>query len=104
LNGSWYSSLFAHYYPKRGWYEQNHELEAHYAVPPRWVEDPPAQHTASRLEMVGTSMKEPDCLDDWCRAEQSVKWSGPGKDGYWIAPTMENFPFHPQEVPRHEEF
>jgi len=31
LNGSWYSSIFVHYYPKHGWYEKNHALESHYS-------------------------------------------------------------------------
>jgi hypothetical protein len=26
--------------PTHGWYEHNHELEVHYAAPPRWLEDP----------------------------------------------------------------
>ena len=96
LNGSWYSSLFVHYYPKHGWYEKNHEMEAHYAVPPRWKDVPSGPRTVDKLQMVGTSLKEPDCDSDWCRASNSVKWSGPGEDGYWIAPTMEKYPFHPK--------
>jgi hypothetical protein len=101
LNGSWYSSIFVHYYPKHDWFEQNHELEAHYAVPPSWSNPPPAKRTQRRLEMVGTSMREPDCPDDWCRAQESVKWSGPAEKGVWIAPTFERFPFNPRD--KHDE-
>jgi hypothetical protein len=101
LNGSWYSSIFVHYYPTNGWYEQNHELEAHYAVPPRWAQDPPTVRTQRRLEMVGTSMREPDCLDDWCRTQDSIKWSGPAEKGVWIAPNFERIPFDPRD--KHEE-
>jgi hypothetical protein len=103
LNGSFYSSLFVHYYPAHGWYEQNHELEAHYAVPPHWKEDPQGERKAERLEMSGTSLTEPGCPHDWCRAKDSIKWSGPGEDGFWIAPTMEKFPFHPKEESWHED-
>ena len=103
LNGSWYSSLFVHYFPKHGWYDQNHELEAHYAVPPVWSAPPtvPAKH--HRLEMKGTSMTEPDCVDEWCRAANSVKWSGPGEKGFWIDPTGAKHVFEPKEVIFDEE-
>jgi len=95
LNGSWYSSLFVHYYPSDGWYDQNHELEAHYAVPLRWAQRPTEQ-TVDTLNMIGTSMKEPDCPDNWCRAQKSVRWSGPGEDGYWIDPQMHKHEFKPK--------
>jgi hypothetical protein len=97
LNGSWYSSLFVHYYPKHGWYDLNHELEAHYAVPPIWSVDPPANvpNQYTKLQMAGTSLKHPDCPDEWCYTQHSVKWSGPGKDGYWIDPFGNNHPFNP---------
>jgi hypothetical protein len=103
LNGSWYSSLFVHYYPTHGWYEQNHELEAHYAVPPHWKTNPQGERKHDRLQMVGTSLKEPDCLHDWCRAKDSIKWSGPGEEGKWIAPNGERFPFEPKEEAWHED-
>jgi hypothetical protein len=96
FNGSWYSSLFVHYYPTHGWYDQNHELEAHYGVPPRWANAAPGLNTEPVLEMVGTSMKEPNCPDNWCRGQDSVKWSGPGEDGYWIDPTFNKHEFHPK--------
>jgi hypothetical protein len=51
--------------------------------------------------MIGTSMREPDCPDDWCRALESIKWSGPGEKGFWIAPTFERIPFHPEDT--HDE-
>ena len=96
LNGSWYSSIFVHFYPKDGWFDMNHALEAHYAVPPIWAHDPvgPRQHT--RVQMIGTSMKEPDCPDDWCRTQDTVKWSGPGEEGYWIDPFFQKHEFHPK--------
>jgi hypothetical protein len=33
------------------------------------------------MEMVGTSMKEPDCEHVWCMLKDSVKCSGPGVEG-----------------------
>jgi len=96
LNGSWYSSIFVHYYPKHDWYEKNHALEAHYAVPPHWSRRPPKEKHYSRLQMVGTSLKEPDCEHEWCRAAKSIKWSGPGKKGVWIDPTFNEHPFNPK--------
>ena len=98
FNGSWYSSIFVHYYPSDGWYEQNHELEAHYGVPPHWSHNPVGPRRHTRLEMVGTSMRQPDCPDDWCATQSSVQWSGPGKAGYYITPTFEEVPFHPKEI------
>ena len=98
FHGSWYSSIFVHYYPREGWYEQNHELEAHYAVPPHWSRDPVGPRKYARLEMVGTSMRQPDCRDDWCATQNSVQWSGPGKTGFYITPTFEEIPFHPKAI------
>lgn len=103
LNGSWYSSIFVHFYPKHGWYEQNHALEAHYAIPPEWNTRPPAVKQHDRVQMVGTSMKEPDCPDEWCRTKNSVKWSGPGQEGYWIDPLMQKHEFNPKRYNVHDE-
>lgn len=96
LNGSWYTSVFAHYYPKHGWSDKNHELETHYAVPPHWAQDPPAQRKQRKLQMVGTTMKEPACPDDWCRTQDTVKWSGPGEKGFWIDPLFNKHTFNPR--------
>ena len=102
LNGSWYTSLFVHYYPKYGWAEQDHQLEAHYRVPPHWSASPPAEKHHTKLVMVETSMKEPECKDDWCRTVDAIKWSGPGEKGYWITPTFEKIPFNPPSRPHDE--
>jgi len=102
LNGSWYCSVFVHYYPTHGWFDVNHELEAHYAVPPTWNEEPSGERKHTRLEMIGTSMTEPDCPDDWCRAQDTVKWSGSGEEGYVINPDMSKVPFNPKIIDREE--
>jgi hypothetical protein len=96
FNGSWYTSVFVHYYPETGWWERNHKLEAHYAVPPHWnVNIPVEEKKHNKLQMLGTSMSEPDCPDTWCRTQNAIKWSGPGEEGFWISPNQERYPFHP---------
>jgi hypothetical protein len=102
LNGSWYSSLFVHYMPTYGWSEIDHDTEGLYAIPPHWREKvallPPVEEVPERLELVGTSMKEPDCLNNWCATVDPVKWSGPGEAGKWIDPTFKRHPFDPKPV------
>jgi hypothetical protein len=96
FQGSWYTSVFVHYYPaNQGWEVVDHKLEGHYAVPPEWTLEPPEVKTQPRLEMVGTSLYEPDCPDGCCRCQQSVKWSGPGEEGVWISPDQKRHPFRP---------
>ena len=81
FKGSWYSSLFVHYYPV-GWDKEKQKMETHYAVPPHWNDDATWETDHNKLEMVGTSMKEPDCNDDvWCAMDYSVKWRGPAIEG-----------------------
>lgn len=74
FNGGWYSSIFVHYYPKYGWDKVDHKMEAHYAVPPSWSNEPKAESELPPLRMVGTSMKEPGCPDEWCHSSDTVKW------------------------------
>ena len=75
FNGEWYSSIFVHYYPKLWWDKVDHKLEAHYAVPPSWSDEPSASDPPlPKLQMVGTSMKEPECPDEWCSSVDTVKW------------------------------
>jgi len=97
FNGSWYSSVFVHYYPKEGWAETDHTLEKNIAVPPIWNQSPTTKNETP-LQMLGTGMKEPSCPNEWCRTQDSIKWSGPGTEGYWIAPNMEKYPFQPKEL------
>lgn len=80
FNGSWFSSIFIHYYPK-GWKDnQDPILEVHYSIPPQWSANPtPSDETPA--VMVGTSIKEPDCVDEWCGLKDAIKLSGPGVEG-----------------------
>ena len=97
FKGSWYSSVFVHYYPKYGWDDVDHTLEKHYAVPPEWNKDPTTQYEIP-LKMVGTGMVEPTCPNEWCQTKYSKKWSGPGKEGILVTPGGEEVPFHPKPV------
>mmetsp|Transcript_1916 Transcript_1916/g.3780 ORF Transcript_1916/g.3780 Transcript_1916/m.3780 type:complete len:121 (+) Transcript_1916:137-499(+) len=103
FNGSWYTSVFVHYYPKFGWAETHHELEAHYVIPPEWNAPAPAEKKYEPLEMIGTSMREPNCPHQWCRTQESIKWSGPGEEGYWIDAEQQKHPFNPQPVEWNDE-
>lgn len=96
FKGSWYTSIFVHYYPKHGWSDTDHSLEGHYAVPPIWSSENNSPTDLPVLEMVGTSMREPHCPDEWCRVMDTVKWSGPGIEGFWIDPMMNKHVFNPR--------
>lgn len=98
FRGSWYSSVFVHYYPKYGWTNVDHMLEKHYAIPPQWSEDPTTQYEIP-LKMLGTGMMEPTCPNEWCQTKYSIKWSGPGKKGILMTPDGENDPFEPKAIP-----
>ncbi|CAB9526361.1 expressed unknown protein [Seminavis robusta] len=103
FNGSWYSSIFVHYYPTHGWQEVDHHMEGHFAIPAGWAAPmAPEEKVATPLVMLGTSFKEPSCPNAWCRGEETIKWSGPAKEGFWIAPNMELIPFEPTRVERDE--
>jgi hypothetical protein len=86
--GSWYSNVVGHYYLKdEEWLSMEHQKEAEYAIPPHWSQAPPAEKKHTSLEFRG-GMKEPACVDGWCRsnAETTIKWSGPGPYGSWMDP------------------
>jgi hypothetical protein len=99
LNGSWYSSVFVHYYPADGWSDRKMDLEAHYAVPPIWSQQQ-EQVTIPKLEMVETSITEPECMYQWCAASDNNVtvhyWGGPGEVGFLTTPVLEKVPFHPR--------
>jgi hypothetical protein len=101
FRGSWYTSVFVHYYPADDWSEQPHEMEAHYAIPPSWSNDPPQKKTKTPLEMVGTLLREPTCPNGWCRSappEATVQWGGPAEHGILITPDMQRHPFFPDRL------
>lgn len=101
FKGSWYSSVFVHYYPKFGWNDVDHALERHYAVPPHWNDAPTTQYEIP-LRLVGTGMTEPSCPHDWCSLKYSQQWSGPGKEGILMNPDGSEVPFEPVCEDKHE--
>lgn len=99
FNGAWYTSVFVHYYPKEGWKEIDHDLEAHYAIPPHWNINPVGKLTQPKLEMIETSFAEPECPHSWCRTQDTIQWSGPAEHGFIIHPNQKRAPFSPKIVP-----
>ncbi|KAL7540114.1 hypothetical protein ACHAWF_006597 [Thalassiosira exigua] len=85
--GSYYASLFMHYRPLDFAWDKI-QNEVHYAVPEHWHLQSPPKEGLDRLEVVGTSFKEPDCKHLLCSLddahEQSrylVSWHGPAPRG-----------------------
>jgi hypothetical protein len=84
LKGSWYTSVFVHFFPKGDWQKIDHELESHYAIPPFWNEVPATNDPYPKLRVVGTGMEEPECQDIWCDLNKTVKWNGPAEKDFVI--------------------
>jgi hypothetical protein len=80
FNGSWYTSLFVHFFPKQDWSRENHDLYSHYAVPPTWRTIVP-NDTFPKLDVVGASIREPGCSFSWCNFEKAKQVEGPGEYG-----------------------
>lgn len=99
FNGTWYSSIFVHYYPTYGYKEKFNDYAKTNAIPPHWNEEPQS-HFEIPLKMHGTALEEPECPHGWCATEYSNKWSGPAEEGFWTAPTGEKFPFEPRIKPK----
>jgi hypothetical protein len=97
FNGSWYSSVFAHYYPKHGYKDTFNKREKVYAIPPHW-NDEPTTHYETPITMHGTTMEEPSCPNGWCETQHTKKWSGPGEEGFLVVPTGEKIPFEPKKI------
>lgn len=97
--GSWYSSIFVHYFPKYGWMDSgtDHNLEKHFAVPPAWSNQP-THHFEIPLQMVGTAMKETDCPNEWCQSQYALKWNTSSQHGKWIDPTGCAHDFDPKPI------
>ena len=80
FDGSWYTSLFVHWFPKEEWRREDHAVAAHYAIPPNWGEITPDDRHP-KLEVIGTSLLEPSCPDNWCNLRDAKKVHGPGEYG-----------------------
>jgi hypothetical protein len=95
FNGTWYSSVFVHYYPAEGWMGKAVDIETDNAVPPGWEEPLFDKYVfdAPKLEFHGVTMTEPECEHMWCGLQNSTKWGGPAEAGYFLAPNMKKYPF-----------
>merc|ERR1712194_206820 len=103
FNGTYYSSVFVHNRPLHDWMDTNHDLEAHYAVPPDWGDTVPFKDGIPELRIRGTSFKEPDCPHSWCSTQKTTKHFGPGEDDYWIDAKGTRHPFEPRLINRDDE-
>ena len=75
-NGTWYSSLFIHYYPVN-WDADRVERESHYRIPPKWNYVPILESDLEELVVTETSFKEPECEHGWCGIKETTKWKRP---------------------------
>ncbi|MGK3733692.1 MAG: hypothetical protein ACI8RD_005958 [Bacillariaceae sp.] len=66
--------------PTGEWQQENHDTKAHYAIPPDWAKVIP-NDVHPKLEVVGTSMMNPECSDNWCNLKTAKKVHGPGEYG-----------------------
>lgn len=83
FNGSYYTSVFLHYYPKT-WDAKRVESETHYRVPPQWKEAN-TRKSQEELVIIKTSVKEPECLHGWCSLKGSTRYNGPADEGFIIS-------------------
>jgi hypothetical protein len=45
------------------------------------------------LDIVGASLNEPTCPNEWCGTENTVKWYGPGIDGKVISTASHDYDY-----------
>jgi hypothetical protein len=79
IDGSWYASLFLHYYPLN-WDANTVTNDIHYRIPPSWMYTEDSGTTTDQEEelvVVSTSLKEPNCEHQWCSMADTMKWYGP---------------------------
>ena len=69
-------------------------LEAQYRIPSGWNKPAPENKKYVPLYMEGTSYREKTCPDDWCATQNTIKWSGPGEEGFWIDPAFKKHPLN----------
>jgi ShK domain-like len=86
-----------HYYPTQDYTEKYDNDAKVIAIPPHW-QDQPTTHYEIPLQMHGTTMEEPWCPNNWCGTVNSLKWSGPGEEGYVIDPNSEKRVLDPARI------
>ena len=79
-------------------------METHYGVPAHWVDFIPDDDARrDKLVMKGTSSYEPNCKDNWCALEDSVKLSGPAEEGYVTTTGNKKYPLYPEKEEERDE-
>ena len=97
LHGSWYTSIFVHYYPKyEEWTTRDHFQEMFFSVPPKWNEEFLLEHRDGQrqrhsqqqsqsqqsqssslsklpaLELTDFTFTEPSCPNKWCNSQHAI--------------------------------
>jgi hypothetical protein len=91
--GSWYTSVFVHYYPDTDeWKNSDRNKECQIAVPLHWAESPKHEPTQPHMDVRGTLFREPSCPDDWCNLKDAVHWQGPAEADYVLTAGPKKFP------------
>ena len=85
--GSYYASLFMHYRPV-DFDQRAIGNEIHYAIPEHWADTPPPLKGLDKMDVIGTSFREPDCKNVLCsldetneQSKHTVNWFGPAREG-----------------------
>jgi len=103
MGDGWYSSLFIHYHPT-DWDADKVKMDQHYRIPPTWANHSPRKLGGKeRLEIVQSSLKEPDCVDEWCGLKNAVKYYGPAP-GYGKVLTAGGVVKELEDIPSEESF
>lgn len=80
---------------------KDHDIEAHYAVPPNWYDVvPDSKHP--KLKVVGTSLLEPSCPDNWCNLKNAKKVYGPGEYGTVLTTGGKRYPLELEDEEEEE--
>jgi hypothetical protein len=98
FNGSWYSSVFVHFAPASiDWALTDQSLEGHYGVPPDWDKEATTEPIYPELVMKGAALTEPSCKHSWCGTNDTVKFFGPGEEGYVLTANNHRYSLYGRE-------
>jgi len=103
LKGGWYSSLFIHYHPV-DWDAEKVNMDNHYRIPPSWNEYKARRAGGlEHLVVVSSSVREPECKDDWCALKDTVVSEGPAP-GYGKVMSAGGVISELENIPQEDEF
>jgi len=103
MKGGWYSSLFIHYHPE-DWDPEKVNMDNHYRVPPSWNDYKPRRTGGlEHLVVVSSSVREPECKDDWCALKDTVVSKGPAP-GYGKVMSAGGIISELENIPTEDEF